>query len=90
MRSLDFSIHLPLPAALWPLGTTQPLTGMSNRNLPGGKGRPARKANILTAICEPAVYNMWEPRRLTTLKAPTACYKDTFPNTFTLQIIRQK
>jgi hypothetical protein len=28
---------------------------MSTRNLPGGKGRPARKADNLTAICEPIV-----------------------------------
>jgi hypothetical protein len=36
------------------LGTTQPLTEMSTRNLPGGKaGLPARKADNLTAICEP-------------------------------------
>jgi hypothetical protein len=34
------------------LGSAQPLTEMSTRNLPGGKGRPARKANNLTAICE--------------------------------------
>jgi hypothetical protein len=26
------------------LGSTQPLTEMSTRNIPGGKGRPARKA----------------------------------------------
>jgi hypothetical protein len=26
------------------LGSTQPLTEMSTTNLPGGKGRPARKA----------------------------------------------
>jgi hypothetical protein len=35
------------------LGSTQPLTEMSTRNLPGGKGRPARKADNITAICEP-------------------------------------
>jgi hypothetical protein len=35
------------------LGSTQPLTKMSIRNLSGGKGRPARKADKLTAICEP-------------------------------------
>jgi hypothetical protein len=35
------------------LGSTQLLTEMSTRNLPGGKGRPARKADNLTAICEP-------------------------------------
>jgi hypothetical protein len=37
------------------LESTQPLTEMSIRNLPGGKGRPVRKADNLTAICEPSV-----------------------------------
>jgi hypothetical protein len=41
MRPLDFSIDLILPA----LGSTQPLTEMSTRSLPGGKGRPARGAD---------------------------------------------
>jgi hypothetical protein len=35
------------------LGSTQPLTEISTRNLPGGKGRPTRKADNLTTICEP-------------------------------------
>jgi hypothetical protein len=35
------------------LGSTEPLTEMSTRNLPVGKERPARKADNLTAICEP-------------------------------------
>jgi hypothetical protein len=35
------------------LGSTQPLTEMSTRNLPGDKGWRARKADNLTAICEP-------------------------------------
>jgi hypothetical protein len=56
------------------LGSTQPLTEMSTRNLPGGKRRPARKADNLTAICEPIVWKMWDPRRLTTLWASIACY----------------
>jgi hypothetical protein len=34
------------------MGSTQALTEMSTRNLPGGKGRPARKADNLTAIRE--------------------------------------
>jgi hypothetical protein len=34
-------------------GTTQPLTEMRTRNLPGGIGRAVRKADNLTAICEP-------------------------------------
>jgi hypothetical protein len=37
------------------LESTKPLTEMSTRNLPGGKGRPAREADNLTAICEPIV-----------------------------------
>jgi hypothetical protein len=60
------------------LGTTQPLTEMSTRNLTGGKRRPALKADNLTPICEPIVQKMWEPRRLTTLWASTASYKEGF------------
>jgi hypothetical protein len=37
------------------VGLTQPLTEMNTRNLPGGKGCPARKADNLTTICEPIV-----------------------------------
>jgi hypothetical protein len=77
MRSLDFLIDLILPAAQWALGSTQPLTEMSTRNLPGGKGLPARKAD-LTAFSEPIIYKMWEPRRFTTLWTSTACYRDRF------------
>jgi hypothetical protein len=44
-----------LPAALWPWCRLSLLTEMSTTNLPGGKGRPARKGDNLTAICEPIV-----------------------------------
>jgi hypothetical protein len=37
------------------LGSTQSLTEMSTRSLPGGKGQPARGADNLTAVCEPIV-----------------------------------
>jgi hypothetical protein len=37
------------------LESTQPLTATSTMNLLGDKGRPARKADNLTAICEPIV-----------------------------------
>jgi hypothetical protein len=32
------------------VGSTQPLTEMSTRNLPGGKGRPARKVDNLPSV----------------------------------------
>jgi hypothetical protein len=37
------------------LVSTQPLTEMSTRNVSGGKGRPERKADNLTAIWESIV-----------------------------------
>jgi hypothetical protein len=52
---VDF-FNLPNPSSsTMALGSTQPLTEMSTRNLPGGKGRPARRADNLTAICKPTV-----------------------------------
>jgi hypothetical protein len=48
-------------SSIMALGSTKPLAKMSTMNLPGGKGRPARKADNLTAICEPIVYEIWEP-----------------------------
>jgi hypothetical protein len=61
--------------AIMVLESTQPLTEMDTRNFHGGKGWPARKADNLTAICEPTVYKMWKPRRLW---ASTASYRDSF------------
>jgi hypothetical protein len=37
------------------LGSTELLTEMNTRNLPGGKGWPLRKVDNLSAICEPIV-----------------------------------
>jgi hypothetical protein len=36
------------------LGLIRPLAEMNTRNIPRGKGRPERKAD-LTALCEPIV-----------------------------------
>jgi hypothetical protein len=48
--------NLPKPSSrTMSLGSTQSLREMSIRNLPGGKGRPARKADTLTAIRESIV-----------------------------------
>jgi hypothetical protein len=55
MRSLDFFNLLNSSSRALALRSTQPLTEMSTRNLPGGEGRSARKADNLTAICEPIV-----------------------------------
>jgi hypothetical protein len=38
----------------------------------GVKGRPVRRADKFTAICEPNIYKMWERQRLTALWASTA------------------
>jgi hypothetical protein len=50
-----FLIYLMLSSRTMTLGSTQPLTEMSTRNLPGGIGRPAHKPDNLKAICEPIV-----------------------------------
>jgi hypothetical protein len=53
---LYMTFNWPNPSScIMALGSTQPLTEMSTRNHPGGKGRPARGADNLTAICEPIV-----------------------------------
>jgi hypothetical protein len=52
---VDF-FSLPNPSShTMTLGTTQRLTEMSTRNLPGGKKRPGRRAENLAAIYEPIV-----------------------------------
>jgi hypothetical protein len=48
--------NLPNPSSrTMALGSTRPLTEMSTRKIPGGKKRPARRADNLAAICEPNV-----------------------------------
>jgi hypothetical protein len=52
---VDF-FNLPNPSSrTMALPSTQPLTKMGTRNLPGGKKRPARRADNLVTICEPNV-----------------------------------
>jgi hypothetical protein len=71
MNQIRFFSSLPhFSSRIMALVSTQPLTEMSTRNFPEGKGQPARKADNLTAICK--------PRRLTTLWASTACHRDNF------------
>jgi hypothetical protein len=59
------------------LGSTQPLIEMSIRNLPEGKGRPARKADNLTVICEPLVKNVGASTFDNSV-GPHGCYVDSF------------
>jgi hypothetical protein len=54
---VDF-FNLPNPSGrTMALVSTQPLTDMSTRNIPGGKKRPAHRADNFAAICEP---NVWK------------------------------
>jgi hypothetical protein len=46
--------------------------------------RPVRKVDLI-AICEPIVWKMWEPRRLTTLRASMACCRDFIHSSVALQ-----
>jgi hypothetical protein len=50
-------------------GLTQPLTEMSARKSfwGWGKGLPALEADNLTAMYEPTMLKMWDPRLFTTL-----------------------
>jgi hypothetical protein len=55
MRSSDFFNSRNTSSHTMALRSTQSLTEMGTRNLPGDKGRSARKADNLTAIYEPIV-----------------------------------
>jgi hypothetical protein len=49
-------------------GSTQPVTDMNTRNLPGGIERSGHKADNFTAFFESVVWKMWEPLRLNKTK----------------------
>jgi hypothetical protein len=55
MKSSDFFNTSNPSSRTMALASTQPLTEMSTRNLYGGKGQPALKADYIIAICEPIV-----------------------------------
>jgi hypothetical protein len=77
MESLDFSFDLN-PSTIVP-GSTQPLTKMSTRNLPGG----ANDGRLIRLTTSPSYVSrlsrkMWEPLSLIILWDFTVCYRDSF------------
>jgi hypothetical protein len=58
MRSLNFFAWPHRPSLTMAPGSTQPLTEMSTKNLPGDKGRPVRKDDNLTALFDNWSYNV--------------------------------
>jgi hypothetical protein len=61
------------------LRSTQLLTKMSIRYLPGGKKRPARRAGNLVAICEPNDWKCGSLNLSQSLRASTVCIGITLP-----------
>jgi hypothetical protein len=55
MRWIFFFNLLNPSSRIMALGSTQLLTELNTRNLPGGKKRPAHSADNLAAIYEPNV-----------------------------------
>jgi hypothetical protein len=58
--------------------SAQPLTAMSFRNLPGGKGRTEFKADNLTAICEPIVWKIVGASKSHNPMGLYVCCRDSF------------
>jgi hypothetical protein len=76
-----FTIHHSPHRHLWADGL-ETVEASTSHNPMGPKAcyrdSLARKADNLTAIWESIFYKMGAPRRLTTLRASTACYRNTF------------
>jgi hypothetical protein len=59
-----------------PLGSTQLRTEKSTRKYSSCKGRPVRKADNFTAICEQIAQKIWEVRRLKNMQSYKAYHRD--------------
>jgi hypothetical protein len=76
---VDF-INLSNPSSrTMTLGSTQPLTEMSTRYIPGSKERPARWADNLASICGPIVWKCGSLNLFANIRASTACTEITLP-----------
>jgi hypothetical protein len=71
--SMDFSIYLILPAALRPCG--HPASKRNEYQESSWEIKGGRRVKLTSPP-------LWEPRRLTTLWAYTACHRDSFTFTF--------
>jgi len=68
MMSLEFFIYIIIPAALWPLGLTQPPTEMSTRHFLKGKATVRTADNLTTFMCRLSwilwASDSWNPQGL--------------------------
>jgi hypothetical protein len=55
IKSYNILIDLTIPVELWAWDQLKSLKEMSSRNPSGDKGRPARRSDNLTNICEPII-----------------------------------
>jgi hypothetical protein len=80
LDKVDLLFNLPNPSGrTMALGSTQSVTEMSTRNHPGGKGRTARRAENLAAICESIVWTKCGSLDLSqSYRSSMACYTDSF------------
>jgi hypothetical protein len=91
MRSLDFFNWLNPSTRTTVVGSTQPLTEMNTRNLPG-ELNGGRRITVITSL--PSVNRLSKKYGildvLTTLWASTACYRDSFTFYWHYREITQK
>ena len=74
-----FHLHNPSGRTMV-LGSTQPLTQMSTRNISWGKGGRCVRLTLPPSCAD--CHAIWEPQHLGTLRASPSLYKNDFTFTF--------